>query len=156
HGGRRFAARRLVRRSFSRRWLARATLGRFARRLSCCRLARRLLGARLPRRLAGARLPRASAAAGTLGCSLPSTSCAFLPTRSRRHGFCSDSAPVAALDRSNGRVLARITLPLVQACRPTLGVNCFFHYSPDRNRKRQFAVSAKLTVQISTPMSAFP
>jgi len=48
--------------------------------------------------------------------------------------------PIAALDRSSGRVPARITPPLVQACPPALWVNCFFHYSADRNRKRQFAV----------------
>ena len=95
--GCRLAGRRLACRSFSRGWVARCTLGCLARRLPRRRLARRLLGARLSCRLTsacltGTRLPGRCAATGALSRGLLSTRCALLPTRSRSHGFCSDSA----------------------------------------------------------------
>src|SRR5262245_34827516 len=84
--GCRLAGRRLACRSFSHGGLARCALG--------CRLARRLLGARLSCRLTGACLKgtRLSGRCAATSLGLPSTRCTLLPTRSRSHGFCSDSA----------------------------------------------------------------
>ncbi len=121
--GSRLSGGRLACRGFPRGGLARCALSCLTGRLPCSCLARRLLSTRLSCRLTGAgfpgaRLPGGCATTSTFSCRLPSTRSALRPTLFRSHGLCSDSAPVAALDRSNGRGLARLTLPLVQACCP--------------------------------------
>ena len=53
---------------------------------------------------------------------------AFLPTRFRSHGFCSDLLCYRSRPLKRAAV-ARTHASLAQACRPTRRVNCFFHYT---------------------------
>ena len=53
--------------------------------------------------------------------------CAFLPTRFRSHGFCSDLLCYRSRPLKGRRCTTHASL--VQACRPTGRVNRFFHYT---------------------------
>ncbi len=145
HGLRRHCG--LARRGFARCRLPRRRLARGG--FLCGRLARgRPLRGSLARRgllLGGAGLAR-RLAHGPRGLARPSCArrarsssrvlrglaflrrLALLPTRFRSHGFCSDL--LCCRSRPLKRtVVARTHASLVQACRPTGRVNCFFHYT---------------------------